>query len=565
MDVVSNISHTGRQATIKQNKNKADGCFPYGAFAANDPRWKHGYYFGDPTKINELLSVDKYHEAFPRIPLEELHASTVQHPLFRNYRWLLHTRRVPVLTRATEDVAESQAEPSLDAAAEHARLAYTTAGIGDPDQTCWLCRECRDALCHSTQINMPGPALANHMWGGREHPLYQGLSDAMRMLLGRGRPYYRKLILGHGDPTDKQAALVGNSILLAQPSTGDIQATLPPPADSIGDRMVVIFTTSRSDVQKAKQLFVSRGQYLQCARLRQAVCYAYDDVKVDEEMATMLLPENGVPEVFVQEACHMREARFFKPNLDGPASERSPEAKDPQMVDAEDEYKKTDSDEEDSDGELQRGTEESEEERLNKFLQEVENMSENLIGLDEAHTDDPLRQVLVLQKQIQMLQDEGNHLMRRQAKLHSETSEECKESLHVAVQGNLEQCKQHFLSIRQIAKDNLQKWHTEVDKVVAASGCENEKDRLAKRKEKEDPVFKQMLVGHQQGSPLRKYFISGCGEKWHSRSGTPENLSTSRKQRNIETKRVLASSRSHIITLSHFQCALSTRGCIYWY
>ena len=501
--------------------------FPYWAFAANDPWCRHWYYCGDPSKINDLLSVDKYHEAFPLIPLEELHASTVQHPLFPDYHWLLHTRRVPVLPRETKDVAESQAGPSLDATAKHA---YMTAGIGDPDQTCWLCQDCRNSLCHRTDIRMPGPALANHMWGGREHPLYQGLSDAMRMLLGRGRPYYRKLILGHGDPTDKQAALVGNSILLAQPSTGEIQDTLPPPADSIGDRMVVIFTTSRGDVKKAKQLFVSREQYLQCARLRQTVCYAYADVKVDEEMATILLPENGVPEVFVQEACHMSEARFFKPNLDGPASERLPEAKDPEMVDAEDENKKTDSGEENSDGEHQKVVEESEEDRMKRFLSEVENMSENLIGLDEAHTDDPLRQVLVLQKQIQLLQEEGYHLMRRQAKIHSETSDECKESLHVAVQGNLEQCKQHFLSIRQMAKDNLQKWHTELDKVVAASGCENQKDRLAKMKETEDPVFKRVLVGHQQGSALRKYFIYGCFGKGNSHRDAIESLSTSRKQ-----------------------------------
>ena len=68
--------------------------------------------------------------------------------------------------------------------------------------------------------------------------------------------YYRKLILppGFGDPTDKEAALVGNSILLAQPTTGEIQATLPPPVESFVDRMVVIFTTSRGDVRKAKLL-----------------------------------------------------------------------------------------------------------------------------------------------------------------------------------------------------------------------------------------------------------------------------------------------------------------------
>ena len=143
----------------------------------------------------------------------------------------------------------------------------------------------------------------------------------------------------------------------------------------------------------------------------------------------------------------MSEARFFKPNLDGPASERLPEAKDPEMVDAEDENKESGSEDENSDGEQKGPPEESEEHRLKKFLQEVENMSENLIGLDEAHTDDPLRQVLVLQKQMQLLQEESQNLMRRRAKLNSEPSEanDSKDSLHVAVQGGLEQWQATFL------------------------------------------------------------------------------------------------------------------------
>ena len=157
------------------------------------------YYFGDPAKVNKILSVDNYHEAFPQIPVEELHASSVQHPQFLQYKWLLHTKRVPVMPRekaeqlrqSAADVAQDQRPPS-DAAAETIRQAHITAGVGDAESTCWLCRECRDSLCHEKHINMQGPALANYMWGGREHPLYQGLSDAMRMLLGRGRPYYCK-------------------------------------------------------------------------------------------------------------------------------------------------------------------------------------------------------------------------------------------------------------------------------------------------------------------------------------------------------------------------------------
>ena len=109
--------------------------------------------------------------------------------------------------------------------------------------------------------------------------------------------------------------------MLAQPTTGAIQATLPPPVEALGDNMVVVFTTNRGDVRKAKQLLVSRERYLQCARLRQEVCYAYADVQVDEAAAAHILPENAVPEVIVEEAYHMTEAQFFKPNLDGPAAE----------------------------------------------------------------------------------------------------------------------------------------------------------------------------------------------------------------------------------------------------
>ena len=54
-----------------------------------------GYYVLDAHAINELLDVNKYIEAWPQIPTEELHASSAQHPSHPEYRWLLNTRRVP--------------------------------------------------------------------------------------------------------------------------------------------------------------------------------------------------------------------------------------------------------------------------------------------------------------------------------------------------------------------------------------------------------------------------------------------------------------------------------------
>ena len=52
------------------------------------------YYFGDPAEVNKHLNVARYAAEMPLIPLEELHASAIQHPRFPEFRWLLHTRRV---------------------------------------------------------------------------------------------------------------------------------------------------------------------------------------------------------------------------------------------------------------------------------------------------------------------------------------------------------------------------------------------------------------------------------------------------------------------------------------
>ena len=42
---------------------------------------------------------------------------------------------------------------------------------------------------------------------------------------------------------ERSSALAGNSVFLAQPTTGDVLRALPPPADRLSDRLTVIFTT----------------------------------------------------------------------------------------------------------------------------------------------------------------------------------------------------------------------------------------------------------------------------------------------------------------------------------
>ena len=155
----------------------------------------------------------KYIEAWPLIPREELHASSVQHPKFSEYRWLLNTRRVSVL--ATQHDACESGLPRC-------------AGVGDKDKAVWLCKVCMKALCTAEPI-MPYNALANWNWGGRLHPLYYNLSIATKMLLGLATVICRLVVLRYSEhEEDQEKGFVGNTILLTQPCPGGIMQTLPP-------------------------------------------------------------------------------------------------------------------------------------------------------------------------------------------------------------------------------------------------------------------------------------------------------------------------------------------------
>ena len=270
-------------------------------------------YFGPPEVIDSFLSVNKYIEKWPLIPVAELHASSVQHPEHPEWRWLLHTRRVPVLAVSQqEELAVSQQE-----------TLPKSAGIGDPDSTVLLCRWCAKKLCHR-KPTLPQRALANDLWGGRELVPYQKLRSlpATKMLLGQGRVLYRKVVLNkkHGrEAVDLQHGLQGNTTFVAQPKTSEIQKVLPPPMDVVGETLQVIFSVSRQDVAKAAPLQLPRNLYLECAKLRQERCPLYRDVMVDEQRAQEMLREDEAPPELVAAAVQMDEANLFRPNLTGPA------------------------------------------------------------------------------------------------------------------------------------------------------------------------------------------------------------------------------------------------------
>ena len=114
--------------------------------------------------------------------------------------------------------------------AAHHVISLPCDGVGDPDQTTHICFDCATCLCVDDKlIKMPEYALANDIWLGREPVALQNGSLGLRMLLGLGRPCYRKLLLGKGQKDTLRSGCTGNHILLSQASVSVVES-LPPPS-----------------------------------------------------------------------------------------------------------------------------------------------------------------------------------------------------------------------------------------------------------------------------------------------------------------------------------------------
>ena len=172
-------------------------------------------YLKNPTKVQEFLNVERYIERWPLIPPEELHASSIQHPDHPSWRWLLHTRRVPVLASsgAAQRAAGAETRPPC-------------AGIGDPSMPIWSCAECLGDLC-GQHPRLPLYAFPNDNWIGREKMLVRNTTEATRWLSSLGRFCWKQVRLGRGPQSkgaaqpgedNRQTGVTGNTIFFAQPT-----------------------------------------------------------------------------------------------------------------------------------------------------------------------------------------------------------------------------------------------------------------------------------------------------------------------------------------------------------
>ena len=411
----------------ESNPCEGQGQDPDVALCAKDGR----LCLGPSDKVHELLNIENYKEIMPSIPFRELEASSVAHPARPERKWMLHVRRVPVLSKSAG-----------------------LAKVGCPDGSSYMCRDCVSALCkHKPQ--MPSLALANGMWLGRQHPLFASLSPASRMLLGRGRLVMKKVFLGKGPKTETQQGLEGNTILVAQ---ADASATAKLPCmQNMLDSMAIVFCKSLEDVTRSNFLVVNRAEYLQCAEIRKKHCPVFSDVDIDHEAAARDLPAAGVPRAFVEHAVHMPEAQYLQSVMPGPASR----VKDPVTASAQE-----DTDVEDEDVN-------ADEEAALDAVAEESGSAQTMIGFDPNFDPKPAQLFSALSCKMELVQKEAQRMAERA--LSGQAADTVPDTNRVAAE---ETCRRMVIDIQDVIR-KLSRTNKAVLDDIACAGADEEHRGIA--------------------------------------------------------------------------------------
>ena len=254
-------------------------------------------------KVNKLLSLANYAKRWPLIPKHELWASSVAHPHRPEWRWLLHTRRLPDLC-----LDEHRCAPLVK-----------------------VCHDCGHAL--SAEPTMPRYALANDNWIGRvPFPLRPGgdpLRDMEIRSLARARVCVNKIIAEpdkKGPPDQRQRGLVGNFICFPQAKVDVLRSKeLPAPAAEaerfLGESVVIALAGADvEDLSNAKWANVRKGEYMDAGRFFTSHSVSYADMTCNQRRADEEMDEAGsVPNSVRQLAVPIEVSERLKYKLDGPA------------------------------------------------------------------------------------------------------------------------------------------------------------------------------------------------------------------------------------------------------
>ena len=142
---------------------------------------------------------------------------------------------------------------------------------------------------------------------------------ATKQLLGKGKLITRMVLLKPIDSTDEnEKAIVGNTILVAQPSPELIAAELPPTEAEQSQYFNVLYASGAAEhgssfLRRKRALTIDRQEYLECAQIRKDRCPLFTDTTINDGAAAERFPEAGVPHGIEQGAVKMESIEHFHP------------------------------------------------------------------------------------------------------------------------------------------------------------------------------------------------------------------------------------------------------------
>ena len=305
--------------------------------------------------------------------------------------------------------------------AEQPASQHKCAGVGDSDAVAHICYDCAVCLCVGDKlIKMPRFALANCMWLGRMHTLLQNASLGLRLLLGLGRPCFRKLVLGAGRSEDKQFGTTGNHVLVTQGSPC-IHELLPPTSRQLSDSFVAVFGQHKEDLSKCQLLTVSKNAYKTLAEERVCVNSVFARTVIDQQ-AVEALPENGVPQQLIDCAIHMPEVDKYAAARCGPGTIRCPLDTVQEDDDVSNESSDASSNESltehaagESTSSVGQPAQKTSDPQLNQF--------ETPLGLDPTSTPDFVQHVAAFKAQLDLVQDAVKQMRRTEHLTNASTAQ----------------------------------------------------------------------------------------------------------------------------------------------
>ena len=430
--------------------------------SGNSQLLTHGEHlcFGNRDVIDTFLNTQHYREKFPRIPPEHLYASSALHPKNETMAWLLHTRRVPLLPDSRKPPQSSAEESASQPASSAAQpvMEHKCAGVGDINQVAHICYDCATCLCVEEKlIKMPKFALSNAMWLGREHPLLQDASLGTRLLLGHGRPCFRKFLLGRGHKQDRESGTTGNHVLVSQgaPSIGQV---LPPSSQQLSQSFVAVFGQDKEDLSKCQVLTVNREAYRILVQERVRVNSAFVNTVIDEE-AVERLPEHGVPQQLIECGVQMKEVDRYAATRCGPGTVRDPLEATAEADAASDEGSEAPSD----DADAGQPAADAAELHLNQF--------ETPLGLDPTSTPDFVQHVAAFKTQLDLVQSAVKQMRSAAQPRDTHDTQPADVSAATARAAAGEECFRAVVDLREVAKKLDQ--HNFQDKVKLLHDADN--------------------------------------------------------------------------------------------